>query len=89
MNTLKILYVALVSSCLVYAESEIPEDFPEDPSYLPIEDQFLIFPMMRNDFRLWNSMGSAVFLKNKAMLAPETKNTKGLIHTKRVNSKKT
>ena len=44
--------------------------------------------MMRSDFKLWNSMGSAVFLKNKAIIAPEAKNTKGLIHTRNVNSNK-
>ena len=33
-------------------------------------------------------MGSAVFLKNKAILAPETKNTKGFIHTQKPNTVK-
>ena len=78
----------LLSFCVVYAESDIPEDFPEDPNYKPLEDQCLLFPMMRSDFKNWNSMGSAVFLTNKAVLAPETKNTKGLIHSKKPNSSK-
>lgn len=88
MKVSKLLTTLLLSFCLVLAESEIPEDFPEDPNYKPLEDQCLLFPMMRSDFKNWNSMGSAVFLKNKAVLAPETKNTKGLIHTKKPNASK-
>ena len=86
MNTAKLLTLLFTSVCIVSAQSEIPEDYPEDPNYKPLENLFLLFPMMRSDFKLWNSMGSAVFLKNKAIIAPEAKNTKGLIHAKNVNT---
>ena len=44
--------------------------------------------MMRADFKLWDAMGSAVFLKNKAVIVPETKNQKGIIYTKNPNVQK-
>ena len=39
--------------------------------------------MTKADFKLWNTMGSAVLHTNKAIIAPETKNTKGLLHSKK------
>ena len=33
-----------------------------DPHYAPIENQFLIFPMLEKDYWNWGSAGSAVFL---------------------------
>ena len=44
--------------------------------------------MMRSDFDLWDATGSAVFLKNKAVIVPEVKNKKGMIYTKNPNSSK-
>lgn len=41
--------------------------------------------MLEKDFENWNSVGSAVFLENKAVLAPEASLRKGLIHTTRPN----
>jgi len=58
-----------------------------DPPYSPIENQFLLFPMVEKDFWNWGSVGSAVFLKNKAILAPEVSNRKGAIHTLQPNPK--
>ena len=43
--------------------------------------------MTEKDFWNWNSVGSAVFLRNKAILAPEVSNRKGAIHTMVPNSK--
>ena len=42
--------------------------------------------MMRSDFKLWDAMGSAVFLKNRAVIAPEARNQKGIIYTKTPNT---
>ena len=39
--------------------------------------------MTKADFKLWNTMGSAVLHTNKAIIAPETKSTKGLLHSKK------
>lgn len=41
--------------------------------------------MLEKDFENWNSLGSAVFLENKAVLAPEASQRKGLIHTTKPN----
>ena len=41
--------------------------------------------MLEQDFENWNSLGSAVFLNNKAVLTPEAKGLKGLIHTRNPN----
>ena len=40
---------------------------------------------MKSDFKLWNTLGSAVLHTNKAVIAPETKNTRGLLHSKKPN----
>ena len=89
MKISKLLQTLLIYfSCTALAESEIEEDYPDEPGFLPIEDCYLDFPMMRNDFKLWDSKGTAVFLKNKAIIAPEASNTKGMIHTKNFNTVK-
>ena len=41
---------------------------------------------MKSDFKLWNTLGSSVLHKNYAVIAPETKNTKGLLHSKKPNA---
>jgi hypothetical protein len=76
-------------SCLVLTLSVKAQDAAAvddrtntDPDFAPVEDMFLIFPMTEKDFWNWNSLGSAVFLQNKAVLAPEASFRKGLIHTK-------
>lgn len=43
--------------------------------------------MTEKDYWHWNSLGSAVFLENKAIIAPEASSTKGLIHTRLPNTK--
>ena len=47
-----------------------------------------MFPMVEKDFWNWNSLGSAVFLNNKAVITPEATNRMGLIHTRQPNRKK-
>ena len=74
---MRIVLLLSVIGCLSQwgrAESMIQEDYPEDPAFKPLEDQCLLFPMTKADFKLWNTMGSAVLHKNKAIIAPETKN---------------
>jgi len=58
------------------------------PPYRPIEDQMLLFPMLEKDYFHWGSLGSAVFLSGKAVIAPEAIGKKGLIHTVEPNEKK-
>ena len=67
------------------AQNDIDERNALDPSYAPIENQFLIFPMVEKDFWNWGSQGSAVFMENKAVLAPEASGRKGLIYTTQPN----
>ena len=55
------------------------------PPYRPSEDHTLMFPMLKRDYSNWGSLGSAVFLTNKAVIAPEASNTKGLIYTTQPN----
>ena len=43
--------------------------------------------MTEKDYWRWNSLGSAVFHENKAIIAPEASSTKGLIHTRQPNTK--
>lgn len=53
-----------------------------DPNFRPLEDQFLIFPLTTKDYSNWNSVGTAVFLKDKAVITPGgLKHLKGNIHT--------
>jgi hypothetical protein len=51
--------------------------------YQPVEDQFLLFPMIEKDFERWQTEGAAVFLRDKAVLTPGVENMKGLVHTKK------
>ena len=85
----KVLLLTIVAVCTISfvrgQENELNERPDTDPSYEPIENQFLLFPMVEKDFWNWNSLGSAVFLENKAVIAPEATNRKGLIHTMQPN----
>ena len=62
-------------------------DFKVDvrPPYRNSEDHILMFPMIKKDYANWGSKGSAVFLQNKAVIAPEASSLKGLIHTTEPN----
>ena len=44
--------------------------------------------MLRKEFENWSSTGSAVFLENKAVLAPEAPDMRGLIYTMQPNKAK-
>ena len=57
------------------------EEFDTDPPNLQVESQTLLFPMTSKDFDNWNSLGSAVFLYDKAVITPEATDRKGAIHT--------
>jgi hypothetical protein len=66
----------------VYSADTAKFDLPKtDPNFRPIEDQFLIFPLTTKDYNNWNSVGAAVFLKNKAVITPGLAYMKGNIHT--------
>lgn len=69
------------------ADSNIEGNVPADPDLKAIEHQFLIFPLTHKDFENWQSLGSAVFLRNKAVLTPEANFRKGIIHTTKPISK--
>ena len=92
-SSLKHALVNILGTLLLFcgltlaAEGETLNERPDvDPNYSPIENMFLLFPMTEKDFWNWESHGSAVFLQNKAVIAPEAVNRKGLIHTTQMNS---
>lgn len=39
-------------------------------------------PLSNSTFKHWKALGSAIFLEDKAMLAPEIRNGRGLIYNK-------
>ena len=39
-------------------------------------------PLSNSTFKHWKALGSAIFLEEKAILAPEIRNAKGLIYNK-------
>lgn len=51
-----------------------------DPTFRPLEEQFLLFPMTHKDYDNWNSHGTAVLLKNKAVITPGIENLKGVLY---------
>ena len=91
MEALRKLLTLCTTALLVIesnAAQEIDERDSSDPAFAPIQNQYLIFPMIEKDFWNWSSQGSAVFLENKAVIAPEASGRKGLIHTNQPNMKK-
>ena len=91
METLrKVLSLCATASLLTdaNAQGELDERNASDPAFAPVSNQYLIFPMVEKDFWNWGSLGSAVFLENKAVIAPEASGRKGLIHTTQPNPQK-
>ena len=86
---------AALQNCLViclmtisiFAQQDTGIEMKADvkPPFRPSEDHTLMFPMLKRDYSNWGSLGSAVFLTNKAVIAPEASNTKGLIYTTQAN----
>ena len=58
------------------------------PAYKPLLDQTLLFPMFKKEHDNWGSIGSAVLLENKAVISPELRDARGLIFSRKPNSKK-
>lgn len=58
---------------------------PHDPKLRIEQNHYLDFPVMRKDFSNWQTVGAAVMLKNKAVLAPEVRDKKGIIYSKLPN----
>ena len=44
-----------------------------------------MFPLIEKDYSNWNTLGSAVFLKEKAVITPQVGDRRGLIHTTKPN----
>ena len=81
-----VFILATLFSTLVQAESNV-EETSHDPQFAPIEEQYLMFPMTEHDFENWNSLGTAVFHQNMAVLVPEIPNAAGMVVTKNTNPK--
>lgn len=54
---------------------------PHDPKLRIEQNHYLDFPVMRKDFANWQTVGAAVLLKSKAVLAPEVKDKKGILYS--------
>jgi len=63
------------------SRAQVEEEDRSDPGFKAIEEQFLIFPLLEKDYDAWNTMGSAVFLKDSAILTPQVPSRKGLMYT--------
>ena len=82
---LKLIVLTLIGS-LVRAQDGKPDT---DPAFHPIEEGFLMFPMLQKDYENWNSVGTSIFLKNKAVIAPDSGDLlRGFIHTTKPNPNK-
>ena len=87
-KSLVCLTLVFCTSVLAKNSGEVNERRAGSPDYKPIENHFLLFPMTSKDFWNWDATGSAVFLKNKAVLAPETTGAKGSIFSQQPNPKR-
>ena len=51
-----------------------------------MDDRFVMqYPLRNATFKHWKATGSAVFLENNAILAPELLNAQGMIYAKHVS----
>ena len=69
---------AFLLVCAGMAQLSLPNT---EPKFRPLEDYFMIFPMIEKDFDNWRGEGTAVFLKDKLVLTPGAGSMKGLVHT--------
>jgi hypothetical protein len=44
-----------------------------DPKFEALEEQYLMFPMIKKDYAQWKTVGTSIFLENKAVIVPEVK----------------
>ena len=52
-----------------------------EPNFKAEGSHYLDFPLTKKDFTQWKTLGSAVFLHNKLVLAPESRDKKGIIYS--------
>lgn len=78
--------IKLISSLLLFlAHLSQPvftldyQPISSDPSFKVEPSHYLDFPISKKDFLNWESIGTAVILKNQAVIAPETRDKKGII----------
>jgi hypothetical protein len=45
-----------------------------------IPEHYLDFPVSRKDFANWRTVGAAVILRNRTIIAPETRDKKGILY---------
>lgn len=69
----------LAATCL-FSPSVYSQNQGEDLTYKIQEDFYLAFPSEKHDFENWQSVGSALLHKNKAVVVPQSTNSKGLIY---------
>jgi len=80
------LFTSLVLSNMLFGSSSRSrvnaQDFNDpDENFAPVEDSFLMFPLTDKDYQNWESEGTAVLHKSKAIIVPETEGSKGMIFT--------
>lgn len=75
----------LISSLLLLAHWSQPvftldyQAVSSEPHFKVEPSHYLDFPITKKDFSQWETMGTAVILKNRAVIAPETRDKKGII----------
>lgn len=77
-------YLCSSSVALDYDQGASGVD-PHDPHFRIEQNHFLDFPVMKKDFNTWQTVGAAVILRNKTILAPEVKDKKGILYSKLPN----
>jgi hypothetical protein len=51
-----------------------------DPHFKVEPNHYLDFPVTKKDFQNWHSAGSAVILRNRTVIVPESKDKKGMVY---------
>ena len=67
---LRLLTLLFVSFVAAAQQDGFDEPVNTDPNFKAVEDAFLLFPLIEKDYYNWNTLGSAVFLREKAILTP-------------------
>ena len=70
----KYLLISLVALIAICNASATPDN---------MDARFVLHhPLSNSTFKHWKALGAAIFLEDKAMLAPEIRNGRGLIYNK-------
>jgi len=77
---IKVLMKQFFATCLLSGVG-LCQNQGQDLSYKIQENFYLGFPSEKKDFQNWGAIGSAFLHKNKAVIVPQSVNSKGLLYT--------